>query len=273
MLTKSQIQRIAQRNGVGMQVQERDYLQHLILWLLYRRTQMLIFKGGTALRLVYGGSSFPHSNRYSEDLDFNGPEDTSELKALWRDVVDGLEDFGIVAETRNSRCASLRNDERAWDSDVGYSFDVSFQGPLHDGRDRSKGKVRVDINQRQEEVATYRELVSSPYDDVRPFVVTALALDHLLAEKLRALLVRGKPRDLYDIWLLLRQGVEPDPALVERKLALYHREWEREALEEAIENLRAEWERDLRPLLPQFVPYEVARERVESLLLSARPRK
>jgi pimeloyl-ACP methyl ester carboxylesterase len=31
---------------------------------------------------------------------------------------------------------------------------------------------------------------------VRPFVVTALALDHLLAEKLRALLVRGKPRDL-----------------------------------------------------------------------------
>jgi predicted nucleotidyltransferase component of viral defense system len=94
-----------------------------------------------------------------------------------------------------------------------------------------------------------------------------------LAEKLRALLVRGKPRDLYDIWLLLRQRVEPDPALVERKLALYDREWEREALQEAIENLRAEWERDLRPLLPQFVPYEVARERVESLLLSAHPQK
>jgi predicted nucleotidyltransferase component of viral defense system len=256
MLTKSQIQRIAQRNGVGMQVQERDYLQHLILWLLYRRTQMLIFKGGTALRLVYGG------NRYSEDLDFNGPDDTSELKALWRDVVEGLEDFGIVAETRNF-----------WDSDVGYSFDVSFQGPLHDGRDRSKGKVRVDINQRQEEVATHRELVSSPYDDVRPFVVTALTLDHLLAEKLRALLVRGKPRDLYDVWLLLRQGMEPDLTLVERKLALYDREWEREALEEAIENLRAEWERDLRRLLPQYVPYEVARERVEGLLLSARPPK
>jgi len=249
MLTKSQIQRIAQRNGVGMQVQERDYLQHLILWLLYRRSQMLIFKGGTALRLVYGG------NRYSEDLDFNGLDDTSELEVLWHEVVEGLEDFGVVAETRN-----------VWNSDVAYSFDVSFQGPLHDGRDRSKGKVRVDINQRQEEVATHRELVSSPYDDVRPFVVTALALDHMLAEKLRALLVRGKPRDLYDIWLLLRQGVELDPALVERKLALYDREWEREALEVAIESLHAEWERDLRPLLPQFLPYEVARERVEALL-------
>ena len=53
MLTKSQIQRIAQRNSVGMQVQERDCLQHLPLWHLYRRTQMLNFKGGTALRLVY----------------------------------------------------------------------------------------------------------------------------------------------------------------------------------------------------------------------------
>ena len=249
MLTKSQIQRIAQRNGVGMQVQERDYLQHLILWLLYRRTQALIFKGGTALRLVYGGS------RYSEDLDFNGPDNTSELETLWHDVVKGLEAFGILAEIRN-----------VWSSDVGYSFDVSFQGPLHDGRDRSKGKVRVDINQRREEVATDRELVTSPYDDVRPFVVTALALDHVLAEKLRALLIRGKPRDLYDIWLLLSQGVELDLALVDRKLAMYDREWERQALEEAIEGLGAEWERDLRPLLPQFVPYEVARERVEVLL-------
>jgi len=228
-------------------------------------------QGGHGPAVGLPGSPFPHSNRYSEDLDFNGPEDTSALKALWRDVVEGLEDFGIVAETRNSRCASLASDERVWDSDVGYSFDVSFQGPLHDGRDHSKGKVRADINQRQEQVATHRELVSSAYDDVRPFVVKALALDHLLADKLRALLVRRKPRDVYDIWLLLTQGVQPDLTLVERKLALYDREWEHEGLEEAIERLRAECERDLRPLLPQFVPYEVARERVESLLLSARP--
>lgn len=256
MLTKSQIQRIAQRNGVGMQVQERDYLQHLILWLLYRRSQELIFKGGTALRLVYGGRFFPRGNRYSEDLDFNGPDDTAALEAAWREIVEDLEDFGVAAVVRN-----------IWDSDVGYSFDVSFQGPLHDGRDRSKGKVRVDINQRTEHVETHRELVTSPYDDVRPFVVTALALDHLLAEKLRALLVRGKPRDLYDIWLLLRQGVEPDLALFESKLALYDRTWNREALEEAMENVRGDWERDLRHLLPQFVPYEVARERVEALLI------
>lgn len=249
MLTKAQIQRIAQRNGVGMQVQERDYMQHLILWLLYSRSQALIFKGGTALRLVYG------SNRYSEDLDFNGPDDVAILQSLWKEIVAGLGDFGVVAEMRND-----------WASDVGYSFDVSFQGPLHNGRDRSKGKVRIDVNRRPEQVQTRRELVTSEYDDVRPFVVTVLTLEHLMAEKIRALLVRGKPRDLYDIWLLLHQGVEPDTALIQRKLALYEMRWDPGALKEAVERVRADWERDLRPLLPQFVPYELAREGIAALL-------
>ncbi|MDH7486331.1 MAG: nucleotidyl transferase AbiEii/AbiGii toxin family protein [Anaerolineae bacterium] len=251
MLTRAQIQRLAQRHRVGMQVQELDYIQHLLLWSLYSRTQELVLKGGTALRLIYGG------NRYSEDLDFNGPNDLSALHVLWEEVVAGLEDFGITAEMRN-----------AWASDVGYSFDVSYQGPLYDGRDRSKGKVRVDINRRPEEVETRRELVTSEYDDVRPFVVTALTLEHLLAEKVRALLVRSKPRDLYDIWLLLRRGIRPDLRLIERKLALYEMTWEPGVLEKALERVRADWERDLRPLLPQFVPYEDAWRGLAALLVS-----
>ncbi len=74
MLTRTQVQRLAQRAGVGMQVQERDYVQHLLLASLYTRSQALIFKGGTALRLVLRG------NRYSEDLDFNGPEDIAAVQ-------------------------------------------------------------------------------------------------------------------------------------------------------------------------------------------------
>lgn len=248
MLTRAQIQRLAQRHHIGMQVQERDYLQHLLLSLLYTRSQALVFKGGTALRLVLRG------NRYSEDLDFNGPEDVSTLDRLWEGVVAGLGDYGIVAEMRN-----------AWTSQVGYSFDVSYRGPLYDGRDRSKSKVRIDINRRPEEVETRRELVASEYDDVRPFVVTVLAPEHLLAEKIRALLVRGKPRDLYDIWLLLGQGVTPDRALIERKLALYETSFSGEALDAALARVRVDWERDLRPLLSQFVAYEDVVRGVESL--------
>ena len=66
MLTRAQIQRLAQRNTIGMQAQERDYVQHLLLQLLFTRSQDLILEDGTALRIVY------HGGRYSEDLDFNG---------------------------------------------------------------------------------------------------------------------------------------------------------------------------------------------------------
>lgn len=249
MLTQAQIQRIAQRNGVGMQVQERDYVQYLILWLLYSRSEELALKGGMALRLVYGG------HRYVEELDFDGPEDAAVLKALWERVVAGLEDFGVVAEVRGPS-----------GSDVGYTFDVGFHGPLYDGRDCSEGVVRVDVYRQPAAVDFRRELVHPEYDDVRPFALTVLTLERLLVDKVRAMFVRGRPRDLYDIWLLCHRGVRPEPVLVKRELARYGIRWEPDVLEEALDCVRDDWERDLRPLLPQFVSCQDALEGIAALL-------
>lgn len=239
MLTRAQIQRLAQRHAIGMQAQERDYVQHLLLFTLFTRTQAMTFKGGTALRVVYGGV------RYSEDLDFNGPPGLPEVQRTWGQAVEALEDFGLLAHLRH-----------AWVSETDYSFDVSYQGPLYDRRDRSKGKVRVDVNLRQEAAESRRELVAPEYDDLRPFVVTVLTREDLLAEKVRALLVRGKPRDAYDIWLMARQGVQVEPERVARKLAWYGRAYSSEEVQAALERAGADWERDLRPLLPQFVEWE-----------------
>jgi predicted nucleotidyltransferase component of viral defense system len=247
MLTRAQIQRLAQRHRVGMQVQERDYVQHLLLRTLTGRSQGLVFKGGTALRLVYRG------NRFSEDLDFNvvtGADaltSVAALRGLWQQIVGDLADFGMVAELREE-----------WEGEAGYSLDVSYQGPLYDGRDRSKGKVRVDISRRLEPVETRRELVRSEYDDLPPFVVTVLTPEHLLAEKVRALIVRGKPRDLYDVWLLLAQDVTLDRRLVDQKLALYGLHLTAASLKPALSQAVWDWERDLRRLLPQYVEADVA---------------
>jgi hypothetical protein len=65
---------------------------------------------------------------------------------------------------------------------------------------------------------------------------------------------------------LLRQGVQPNMALIDRKLALYEIMWTPDALKNALRQVRTDWERDLRPLLPQFLPYEPAREAVEGSL-------
>jgi predicted nucleotidyltransferase component of viral defense system len=240
MLTRDQIQRLAQRHAISAQAQERDYLQHVLLFLLYTRTQELVFKGGTALRIAYRG------NRYSEDLDFNGAADQAANREIWLGVVEALGNFGMAGELRSE-----------WTSPVGYSFGVSYRGPLYDGRDRSKGKIRVDINLRPEVVETQAVLARAEYDDVRPFVLTVLTAEHILAEKMRALLMRAKPRDAYDIWLLSSQGVRAAPELVQSKLQVLERAYSRQDLEAALEQARGAWERDLRPLLAQFVAWEV----------------
>ena len=249
MLTRPQIQRFAQRHNIGVQAQERDYIQHLLLMLLYNRSQSLLFKGGTALRIVY------HGGRYSEDLDFNGTTEIEEIKGLWSVLLDDLRGFGVNAEIRNE-----------WLAEVGYSFDVSYQGPLYDGRDRTKGKVRVDISLRREVVETGRELVSSEYDDVRPFVATVLTREHLVAEKVRALLMRGKARDVYDLWLLSNQGVPIQPELVSRKLSISNVTLSRESLDDALDRAGKGWERDLRPLLPQFIRWDDIFKQVQPIL-------
>jgi predicted nucleotidyltransferase component of viral defense system len=118
----------------------------------------------------------------------------------------------------------------------------------------TKGKVRVDISLRQESVDTKRELITSEYDDLRPFVARVLSPEHLLAEKVRALLVRGKARDVYDIWLLVNQGVVMNRELVERKLKLYDMTVSRLALEAALSKAQSDWERDPRTSAGTMLP-------------------
>ena len=126
-------------------------------------------------------------DRYSEDLGLDAHVGACELADIgglprqWGRVVTGLKDFGVQAEIQNER-----------ESKVGHGLDVSYRGPLHDGRDRAKGKARVDIIRRPEKVGSGRELETSEYD-------------------------------------------------------------------EAVDRARADWERDWRPLLRQFVAYEDVR--------------
>lgn len=89
-------------------------------------------------------------------------------------LLDDLRGFGLQAENRNE-----------WLGEAWYSFDVSCQGLLYNGRDRTKGIVRVVVNLRQYPLEFERELISSEYDDVRPLVAALLTLEHLPAEKVR----------------------------------------------------------------------------------------
>jgi predicted nucleotidyltransferase component of viral defense system len=156
--------------------------------------------------------------------------------------------------------------ETEWQADMGYSVDLSYRGPLYDGRDHTKGKVRLDANLRPEMVDVQSILITSEYDDIRPFVLSVISREHLLAEKVRALVVRGKARDLYDLWLLVNQGVTAPEGLIQTKLDLYDLVWSKEAWSAGVRRVETEWERDLRPLIPQFIDFATARKQTEAVI-------
>jgi predicted nucleotidyltransferase component of viral defense system len=110
MLIKQQLQRIAQRHDIGLQAQERDYVQLHFLSTLFARSQALLFKGGTALRVLY------RPPRYSEDLDFNATLDLANTQTQFQQAITNLARYGMVAVERNE-----------WKTSVGYSFDFSFE--------------------------------------------------------------------------------------------------------------------------------------------------
>ena len=77
----------------------REYFQHIFLGELYKlpNSEKLLFKGGTALRIVYG------SPRFSEDLDFSlfniaEHEVKSFVEGLFSHVLVEMERAGIKVE-------------------------------------------------------------------------------------------------------------------------------------------------------------------------------
>ena len=246
MLTKDQITRIAQKNHISLGAQERDYIQQLFLSLLYTKTQFFIFKGGTALRVAYNFA------RYSEDLDFNTLHPSEKVNELLVKTVNELDSFGIKAEFRNTHVFK-ENGER------GVSGDISYEGPLFTGKAGSKGKVRIDVSLRDEEGETKKAVVTPKYDDISQFVLTAFTLDEIFAEKVRALIIRGKPRDLYDVWVLLGSGTKIDYGLINKKLRLYKKTFNIAEFKSRVEESKRDWEIDLRELLPQTLHFEAAK--------------
>lgn len=245
MLLRNQLAPIARREGVGLGIAERDYVQHLFL--RHAGREPLTFKGGTCLRIAYG------SPRYSEDLDFNADSRSAALAHL-KEGATRLADYGVRAEILERRGRG-----------EGLGARLRFEGPLFDGSPHSRGTIRLEVSLRRESVAVEEVFVPrTPYADVPQLVLRVLTKEHLFAEKVRALLVRGKPRDLYDVHFLLERGFGAPRELLDRKMALYRRRFTLAALDRGIESARRSWEQDLGPVLGQVPPIRSITEDVRA---------
>jgi predicted nucleotidyltransferase component of viral defense system len=191
MISRSELQRLANREKVALGTLEKDYVLTEVLKSLSRVTllgQLLVFKGGTALRKVYFADW-----RYSEDLDFTVKHDIKEeeLSLL-------LDEWYLQVE----QTAQIRLTTKMLHKPNGYArVRAQFIGPL-----AYPGMIFMDLSFDEPLCLDpeKRAILSEPFLSEGQKVL-AYPLEELLAEKIRSLSERGKSRDYYDVWRLLKE--------------------------------------------------------------------
>lgn len=171
----------------------REYFQHLFLSELYKLpgAENLLFKGGTALRIIYG------SPRFSEDIDFSlfGIEDYQKKKStesLFINVLAAIEEIGIKVEINKKSDATAE----------GYFGDANYQ--IYD-----YPLTAVSINISSRNGRDIRGEIDTVVNDFIPiYNILHLPKNEIVEEKIfHALIKRKKERDFYDLYFLLRKGM------------------------------------------------------------------
>lgn len=159
----------------------REYLQHCFLTNLYKNkeAQKLLFKGGTALRIVY------QSPRFSEDLDFTSiVNSVKTIEGLIENTLIQLQYEGINLEISEAKSTT-----------GGYFF--NSQTTIYDK------KIDIKLNFTTRKTANGEvNIISSVF--LPPYNLISLKRKDLVYEKITALLVRQKIRDFFDLYFILR---------------------------------------------------------------------
>ncbi|MFO7618223.1 MAG: nucleotidyl transferase AbiEii/AbiGii toxin family protein [Thermoplasmata archaeon] len=228
MIGMQELRRVARTKGItNMSYAEKDYFQEILLLGISREAPELAFKGGTSLYKLHG------LDRFSEDLDFTGEVSEKQIKA----IAGYLEDFGYPTKT-------MRNKPKA-----GLLLTFASEGFLYQGTPESMARVQMDISPGELMLEPEWKQIFPLYPDIPSFRVKAMSLQEVLAEKLRAMTVRKKARDAYDIWFMLNRGVEFDKKLTQKKLDMYELKFGKKLLEETLADVKASWGRELRALM------------------------
>ncbi len=237
MITKTELDKTAEQKHLSLRNAEKDYLLELILFNLTDFRRILVFKGGTALYKFY------NLNRFSEDLDFDIAGIQFNLDALIKRVLRGFELTGM------QRTLYVTNEYR---NEINIKFTV--RGPLYDGSKNSMSRVTLNLSRRERPIAMSNKLLIASYAEIPSFEVTVLDTKEIAAEKIRCIMTREKPRDIYDLWYLSKRETPIDLSLINKKLKLYQLVFDKALFHEKLQQKRNMWTHDLKDLIIGTLP-------------------
>jgi len=186
---------MAYQLGLGEKTIEKDYI---LTWLLHALAKsslnpLLAFKGGTAIKKIY-----VPDYRFSEDLDFTVLKQGIDNNDL-RDLIEGL--FPWLLREVNLQIVFDHLDEHQTGNLTLY---LNYSGPLRSQIE--KRKVKLDFSHDENVVfALRRKPILSPYSDCggRHDLLNVYSMEEILTEKIRSLITRSEPRDLFDVHYIL----------------------------------------------------------------------
>jgi len=242
MIEKELLQDISREFKIDFFTVFREYMQLLFLKYFYgqKGSEKVFFKGGTALRFLYG------SFRFSEDPDFSSLLSEDELRKLINKTIKKLS-----KETGEIR---FKEEKTLADSFTGKVFyELSdFKFPL---------TIRLDFSLREKPVLIDTSYIETIFP-IGPFPqVSHLKIEELLAEKIRAILTRERGRDIFDLYFLLAKKVKINWKLVNKKMSYYHK---KVAPEDLIKRIQKFSEKEIKNDLRRFLPL-THRNMVENL--------
>lgn len=200
MISAENIRVLAGQLGIAPGILEKDYVLSKVLSVLSSQSlarETFVFKGGTALKKFYFTEW-----RYSEDLDFTSRRRLTrkEVSELFAQACDATaHEFGLPI-----RVIEYSQYPRNEDEPTSAQFKLGYDGPLH-RTSGQKNNIRVDVafDEPLVDTPSQRDLLPF-YSDDSQVSFSVYSLEEIVAEKLRSILQRGKSRDYYDVWVLLK---------------------------------------------------------------------
>ncbi len=188
--------------------------------------QHVVFQGGTALRLCYGGE------RYSEDLDFVCGKRSAYLKGI---ELDALVDKALEITKRtlqrdfdiDATKIALKHPAK---SELLQGSDISVAAwqiivPVNPTPKAPKSRIRIEFANVPSYDSKPLAISATPgLVQIQDVILNAETPNEILADKAVALTARAaiKFRDVWDVWFLLNKlGAAPDREMVLKKLADY----------------------------------------------------
>ncbi len=203
MIDKQEILENAKHQGLLPSVVEKDYAIGWVLAGIYVHpllSQNLLFKGGTCIKKCYFADY-----RFSEDLDFT--VDAISNKFSVQVLEKSLKEVGqwVYRESGieilyKEPLVSINKNKHNLLSAQGHLY---YGGPIAKRSRKSWPLIKLDLTFEEYVSKFVKRKILHEYSDRQAFsqfqMIKSYSYEELLAEKIRALGERARPRDLYDV--------------------------------------------------------------------------